>query len=552
MEKIWLKSYPKNVSAEVNLNAHQSLVELFEKSCLKYRSKIAYQSFGTALRFGELDDLSKNFAAYLQKELRLKKGTRVAVMLPNLLQYPVVMYGILRAGMIVVNVNPQYTARELEYQLKDSGVEAIIIFESVAHVLQEVLAVANVKYVIVTQIGDLMPAPKGALYNFMVKYIKRMIPNWQIPSAIRFKNTLEAGANLAFDRVNVKSDDTAFLQYTGGTTGISKGAMLSHGNMNANVEQLCAWIGKDVREGEEVVVTALPLYHIFSLLANCLAFTKLGGNCVLITDPRDMKSFIKLLSQIPFSVFLGVNTLFNALLSQREFAALDFSHLRFCVGGGMAIQSSVAKAWQKVTKRTLIEGYGLTETSPIVSVNLLNLEEYNGSIGLPLPSTDISIRDANGDEVPIGEAGELYVKGPQVMKGYWRQTDETKKVLDDDGWLATGDVAKLDEKGLIYLVDRKKDVIIVSGFNVYPNEVEEVAMQYPGVLEVAAVGKSHNQCGEVVKLFIVTSEGQVRESDLLAHCKKYLTGYKIPKEIEFREQLPKSNVGKILRRELRE
>jgi long-chain acyl-CoA synthetase len=488
----------------------------------------------------------------LQGERGFKRGDRVAIMMPNLLQYPVVLFGVLRAGMTVVNVNPLYTARELEHQLKDSGARGIVILENFAHTLQEVKGCAALDTVITTQIGDLFPVPKRQLVNFVVKHVKKMVPAFELPGSVKLLEALSAGGDYDLEPVTVGHEDIAFLQYTGGTTGVSKGAVLTHGNMCANVLQSSAWLGKGLEPGQETVITALPLYHIFSLTANCMVFMTLGGKNILITNPRDMKDFVKTLSKYHFSVITGVNTLFNGLLHTQGFEQLDFSHLKLALGGGMAVQRAVAEQWKKVTGRPIVEAYGLTETSPAACINPLDLKDYNGSIGLPIPSTDISIRDDDGKELGVGEVGELCFKGPQVMRGYWNQPEETAKVLSKDGWLRTGDVGKVDAKGFVTIVDRKKDMILVSGFNVYPNEVEDVAMMHPGVRECAAVGVPDVHSGEVVKLFVVRKDPNLTAEELIAHCHKYLTGYKVPKHIEFRNELPKSNVGKILRRELRE
>ncbi|MEZ5584966.1 MAG: long-chain-fatty-acid--CoA ligase FadD [Candidatus Competibacteraceae bacterium] len=553
MEKVWLKRYPSGVPAEIDPDQHQSLIEIFEESCKKYSALSAFANLGYAMTFAELDAKSRDFAAYLQKNLGLKKGDRVAIMMPNLLQYPVALFGILRAGLIVVNVNPLYTPRELEHQLNDSGAETIVIIANFAHVLAEVVQKTPIKNIIVTERADLLPFPKSLLVNLVVKYVKKMVPAYTLPGAVKFNAALSAGHRQSLDPVTVNGDDLAFLQYTGGTTGVAKGAMLTHRNMVANVLQTSAYVGTVVDEGKEIVITPLPLYHIFCLTVNCITFMQRGCLNVLITNPRDIPGFVKELQKLgKFTFITGVNTLFNGLINNRDFAKLDFSALKFGVGGGMAVQQAVADKWHSMTGVHLLEGYGLTETSPVVCVNPTDLKEYSGSIGLPVPSTDISLRDDDGNEVPTGEPGELCVKGPQVMLGYWQRPEETAKTMTEDGWLRTGDVATVDEQGFVRIVDRKKDMILVSGFNVYPNEVENVLALHPGVLEVACIGVPDDKSGEAVKVFIVAKPGTtLSEADIHEYCKRELTGYKVPKHVEFREELPKTNVGKILRRELR-
>ncbi len=550
MERIWLKSYPPGVPAEVKVDQYKSVGDLFEKSVKQFAARPAFHNMGKTIGFAELDTLSRNFGAWLQAK-GLGKGARVAIMMPNCLQYPVAMFGTLRAGLTVVNVNPLYTARELEHQLKDSGAEAIVIVENFARTLQEVLARTPVKHVVLTSLGELLGF-KGLIVNFVVRKVKKMVPAYQLPGAIAFKDALAEGAGKELKPFPVGHDDIAFLQYTGGTTGVSKGAMLLHRNILANIEQAAAWLLPGIKGEDAVIITALPLYHIFSLTVNCLLMMKIGGLNVLITNPRDIPAFVKELGKHRYNIITGVNTLFNAFLNNAEFLKLDFSHVKVCVGGGMAVQKAVADKWKEVTGKTLLEGYGLTETSPCASMNPLNLAEYSGSIGLPLPSTEISIRNDSKQEVKQGEAGEICIKGPQVMKGYWQRRDETAQVLGPDGFLYTGDVGVMDEKGFIRIVDRKKDMILVSGFNVYPNEIEQVVAMHPGVLEVAAIGVPDQHSGEVPKLFVVKKDPNLTEADVLEHCKKELTGYKRPKYVEFRAELPKTNVGKILRRALRE
>ncbi|MGH8312187.1 MAG: long-chain-fatty-acid--CoA ligase [Gammaproteobacteria bacterium] len=552
MDKIWLKEYPKGVPAEINPDQYPSLKAMFEESCRQYAALPAYSNLGTTLSYADLDRLSRQFGAYLQKVVGLKKGERVAIMMPNLLQYPVALFGALRSGLVAVNVNPLYTERELEHQLKDSGAHTIVILENFAGTLQAALPQADVQHVVVTAIGDLVPFPKRALVNFVVRKVKKMVPAWHIEGAVPFRTTLAQGAQHALDEVEVTGKDIAFLQYTGGTTGVAKGAMLTHRNMVANVLQASAWLGPHLTQGSEVVITALPLYHIFSLTANCLTFMKIGGHNILITNPRDMPGFVKELSKWKFTAITGVNTLFNGLLHTEGFDKLDFSGVRIALGGGMAVQRAVAAKWKQATRSTLVEAYGLTETSPAACINPLDLKDYNGSIGLPIPSTNLSIRDDDGKELKIGEVGELCFKGPQVMRGYWNRPDETAKVLSTDGWLRTGDVGRVDARGYVYIVDRKKDMILVSGFNVYPNEVEDVIAMHPGVREVAAIGVPDEHSGEVVKLFVVKKDPALTVEALKDWAHKELTGYKRPKYIEFRDELPKSNVGKILRRELRD
>jgi long-chain acyl-CoA synthetase len=551
MDKIWLKSYPPGVPAEIDLNEFHSIGELFDKGAAAYGDRSAYICMGRAISYAELDRLSRDFAAYLQSELKLARGARVALMMPNILQYPVCLFGALRAGYTVVNCNPLYTVRELEHQLKDSGAEAIVIVENFAHVLQGALPHTAVRHVVATQLGDMLGGLKGALVNFVVKRIKKMVPAWNIPDAVPWSKALARGAAAPFTAPVVGHDDIAFLQYTGGTTGVSKGAILTHRNIIANLQQAHAWIKPFLRE-RELIITALPLYHIFSLTANCLTFFKFGATNVLITNPRDIPGFIKELGKHKFTTITGVNTLFNALLNNPDFAKLDFSTLHIALGGGMAVQKAVAEKWKQVTGVPLIEAYGLTETSPAATMNPMDLQDYNGAIGLPISSTEVAIRDDAGTDVALGESGELCIRGPQVMAGYWQRPDETEKVMMTDGFLRTGDIAVMDEKGFVRIVDRKKDMILVSGFNVYPNEVEAVVVMHPGVLEAAAVGVPDERSGEAVKLFVVKKDPKLTAEDLIAHCKENLTGYKVPHQVVFRKDLPKTNVGKILRRALRD
>lgn len=549
---VWLSQYPHGVPAEISLDRYTSLVDIFEQCCRLYAESPAFTNQGRTLNYTEMDKLSWAFAAYLQQVLHLQKGERLAIMLPNLLQYPVVIFGALRAGLTLVNVNPLYTHRELEHQLNDAGVSAVVLSPLSAHTLMEALKTAPVKHIILTQVGDMLPWLKGTIADIYLKYIKKQILPYALPEAISFKQVLKDGDRLTLKPVTLTHKDLAFLQYTGGTTGVAKGAMLSHGNMVANVLQVAAWFEPFVEKGKEVVITALPLYHIFALTVNCLAFIVKGSRNVLITNPRDMKSFIRDLQTFPFSVITGVNTLFNGLLHAPGFKQLDFSHLKICVAGGMAAQKAVAEQWQKTTGAVLIQGYGLTETSPLACVNPLNAKDFSGSIGIPVSSTEIRIQDDAGQPLVIGEIGEVAIRGPQVMQGYWQRPEETAKVLSPDGWLRTGDIGRMDENGYIYLVDRKKDMILVSGFNVYPNEVEEVLAQHPGVLESAVVGVPDEKSGEAVKAFVVRKDPNLTVEALRDFCHENLTNYKVPRKIEFRASLPKSNVGKILRRELRE
>ena len=551
-ERPWLEQYPAGVPAQIDVDEFASVVAVLESAIDNFRDRPAFSSLGKTLTYGEIDELSARFAAYLLGELGLKKGDRVAIMMPNCLQYPIATFGVLRAGMTVVNTNPMYTPRELKHQLADSGTSVILVLDNFAHTVQQVLADTPVKKVITTGLGDMLGFPKGAVVNFVLKHIKKMVPPYSIPGAVRFRDTLEAGSRHALPKVEVTSDDIAFLQYTGGTTGVAKGAMLTHRNLVANMQQAAAWVGTNVTMGEEVIITALPLYHIFALTANGLVFMKFGALNYLITNPRDMPGFVKELKKTRFTAITGVNTLFNGLLNTPGFEDIDFSHLRMTLGGGMAVQRSVAERWKKATGCTLVEAYGLTETSPAACINPMNLAEYNGAIGLPIPSTDACVKDEDGNELAVGEVGELCIRGPQVMKGYWHRPKETAEVLDADGWLHTGDMAKMDEQGFFYIVDRKKDMILVSGFNVYPNEIEDVIAMMPGVLEVAAVGVPDEKSGEAVKVVIVRKDPSLTAEQVLQHARTNLTGYKRPHYVEFRSELPKTNVGKILRRELRD
>jgi long-chain acyl-CoA synthetase len=552
MEKIWLQSYQKGVPAEIDLTEFQSLGELFEKSVSQYRDRVAYINMGAELTYGELDKLSRDFAAYLQSVLKLPQGTRVALMMPNVLQYPICIFGALRAGYVVVNVNPLYTPRELAHQLTDSGAEVIVILENFAVTLEQIVAKTPIKHIVIARLGDMLGFAKGTVVNFVVKYVKKMVPAWTLPRPVNFRAALAKGASGELKSVRVSQEDLAFLQYTGGTTGLSKGAMLLHRNILANLAQAHAWIKPALGTEPQLVVTALPLYHIFALTANCFTFFKIGAGNLLITNPRDIPAFVAELAKYPFTVITGVNTLFNAMLHNDAFCALDFSSLKVTLGGGMAVQRAVAEKWKLVTGKPLIEAYGLTETSPAATINPLDIAAYTGAIGVPISSTEVAIRNDAGVDVPLGERGELCIRGPQVMKGYYNRPDETAKVIMPDGFLLTGDIAVMDQAGFVRIVDRKKDMILVSGFNVYPNEVEDVVALHPGVLEVAAVGVPHDKSGEAVKIFVVRKDPALTAEALIAHCREHLTGYKVPGQVEFRGELPKTNVGKILRRELRD
>ncbi len=552
LERPWLQSYPNGVPAEIDVNEFHSVSAVFDTSVAKFRDRPAYSSFGKVLTYGETDALVEQFAAYLLGELKLKKGDRVALMMPNCLQYPVATFGVLRAGLTVVNVNPLYTARELKHQLVDSGAAVLVVVDNFGDTVQQVIADTQVKQVITTGLGDMLGL-KGVVVNFVLKYIKKMVPNYTLRGAIRFNQALKLGSGHTLPKVELDHDDVAFLQYTGGTTGVAKGAMLTNRNLVANMQQASAWISASgIEMGKEWIITALPLYHIFALTANGLVFMKFGGCNHLITNPRDMKGFVKELKSTRFTAITGVNTLFNGLLNTPGFDEVDFSSLKVTLGGGMAVQRAVAERWKKTTGITLVEAYGLTETSPAACINPLNLAEYNGAIGLPIPSTDACVKDDNGVTLPAGDVGELCIRGPQVMKGYWQRPEETAKAIDAEGWLHTGDMARMDEHGFFYIVDRKKDMILVSGFNVYPNEVEDVIAMMPGVLEVAAVGVPDEKSGEIVKVVIVKKDPNLTAEMVKEHARANLTGYKHPRIVEFRKELPKTNVGKILRRELRQ
>jgi long-chain acyl-CoA synthetase len=547
-----LQQYPKGIPAEINADEYASLKEILERSCSKFAELPAYGNMGVSITYRELDVASRKFGAYLQKVVGLKKGDRVAIMLPNLLQYPVALFGVLRAGLTAVNVNPMYTARELEHQLNDSGATAIVVLENFAHTLQEVMAKTPIKTVITTQIGDLFPWPKGLITNLVVKHVKKMVPQWQIANTVDFRTALRAGQAQALDGVPLNHDDVAFLQYTGGTTGVAKGAVLTHGNLVANVQQMAAWIARDLQDGKEKAILPLPLYHVYALTAN-LVFMKIGADVILITNPRDLPAFIKELRKHKFTVIIGVSTLYNALLSAPGFAQVETRYIKMANAGGMAVQRAVAEKWKQVTGVPLVESYGLTETSPAAISNTLDIEDWTGTIGVPIPSTEAAILDDDGREVAIGEVNEICIRGPQVMKAYWNRPDETAKVFTPNGWLRTGDLGFMDPRGYFKITDRKKDMILVSGFKVFPNEIEDVVAMHAGVLEAAAVATTDPKSGQAVKLFVVRKDPTLTEQALLEHCRKNLTAYKVPKIIVFRDEpLPKSNVGKILRRQLRE
>lgn len=551
MERIWLSEYPAEVPHDVDMDEYSSLRDILVQSCERYPNHRAYSNMGKVLLYCDVDRLSRVFGAYLTREAGLKKGDRLAIMLPNVLQYPVSVFGALRCGIVVVNVNPMYTQRELAHQLNDSGATAIVVLENFAHTLQAVLPNTQVKTVITTRLGDMLSFPRKALVNCAVKF-KKLVPRFSIPGAMPFPRALALGGGQDPVEEELGQEDIAFLQYTGGTTGVSKGAMLSHGNLVANLQQASAWLAPVTRPGDEVLITALPLYHIFALTANCLTYMKLGGENVLITNPRDFAGFAKLLQRTKFSGITGVNTLFNALLNTPGFERCDFRDMRVALGGGMAVQRAVAEKWKEVTGFPLIEAYGLTETSPAACMNPMTNTHYNGSIGVPIPSTWLTIRDDAGAALPVGEVGEICIKGPQVMKGYWNRPEETDKVMIEGEWLRTGDIGRMDEKGYFFVEDRKKDMILVSGFNVYPNEVEDVLVSHPGVREAVAIGLPHPRSGEFVKVFVVRNDDELTQESLIEHCRKNLSAYKVPKQVEFRDSLPKSNVGKILRRVLRE
>ncbi len=552
MEKIWFDNYPPNAEKTIDVTKYESLVEMFEAAVKRHPDMPAYINMGQILTFRKLEERSRAFAAYLQNELRLEKGDRVALMMPNLLQYPIALFGALRAGLVIVNVNPLYTPRELEHQLNDSGAKTIVIVSNFAATLEKVVFNTQVEHVILTRMGDQLSFGKRTLVNFVVKYIKKLVPKYKLPHAVSFREALSIGKQRQYVKPNLESSDLAFLQYTGGTTGVAKGAMLTHANMVANVFQ-AKWVAQPLLKDAKVRVAAIPLpmYHVFALSVNCLLFIELGVTGLLITNPRDIPGFVKELKKQRIVALCGVNTLFNALLNNEHFKEVDFSALRLSVGGGAAIQGAVAKRWFETTGCHIIEGYGMTECSPLIAASRWDSTEHTGSIGVPVPNTDIRIMDDAGNEVPMGERGELWVKGPQVMKGYWNRPEDTAEVLHD-GWMATGDIVEMGQDLNLRIVDRKKDMIIVSGFNVYPNEIEDVVAHNPKVNEVVAVGVPHPVSGEIIKIFVTKKDESLTREELRSYCRQFLTGYKIPKEIEFRDELPKTNVGKILRRVLRD
>ena len=552
MQKPWLKSYPAGIPEEIDINEFSSVADILDSSIAKFSNSPAYTNFGKTISYHDVDVYTAQLGAYLKNELGLEKGDRVAVMMPNLLQNPIAIFAILRAGLVVVNTNPLYTARELKHQLNDSGAKAIIIVENFAHVLQDVIDDTKIEHVITTKMGDLLSPVKGFIINTVVKYVKKMVPAFKLKNTVTFKQALKLGAQHRFQTVPSNHDDIAFLQYTGGTTGVSKGAVLTNKNMVANMLQASAWINDFIGDKQGTIITALPLYHIFSLTANCLTFTRYGWCNYLITNPRDMNGFVKELKATEFHVLTGVNTLFNGLLNHPDFKSIDWSNFAFALGGGMAVQRGVAERWKEVTGTTLIEAYGLTETSPAACMNPMNLKEFNGKIGLPISSTEVAIQDDDWNEVALGEHGEICIRGPQVMQGYWHRPKETSNVLSNDGWLHTGDIGFIDDDGFVQIVDRKKDMILVSGFNVFPNEVEDVIASHPDVVEVGVIGKPDEHSGEVVMAVVVKKDDSLTEEALRDFCRESLTSYKVPKSIVFTDELPKTNVGKILRRELRD
>ncbi len=552
MEKIWLKSYPKNVAQQINPDRFQSVSELFDESVQKFRDRDAFVNMGTAITFEDLNYLSADFASFFQNVAGLKKGDRIGIQMPNLLQYPVVLFGAIRAGLVVVNVNPLYTAREMKHQLNDAGVKAIVIFANSAHLLEQILPETQVETVVVTQVGDMLGFPKSLLINSVVKYVKKMVPAYNLPKAYTFHHALDLGGEKSFRPEKAKAEDIAFLQYTGGTTGVSKGAMLTHRNIISNMLQVREWMRPRLVEGEEIAILALPLYHIFSLTVNALCMMYIGGTNLMITNPRDIPGFIKTLRKTRFTVFPGLNTLFNGLMNHPDFDKVNWKELKVSVAGGMAMQKAVAEKWIKRTQTTIIEGYGLTETAPVASCNPADGSDKIGTIGLPLPSTEFMLMDEDGKESAPGASGEICIRGPQVMKGYWQRPDESALAITKDGWFKSGDIGMVDDQGFFRIVDRKKDMILVSGFNVYPNEIEDVVASHPKVLEVAAVGVPDPNSTEAVKIFVVPRDPSLTVEEILAYCKTNLTGYKLPKHVEFRKELPKTPVGKILRRELRD
>ncbi|MCB0414222.1 MAG: AMP-binding protein [Bdellovibrionales bacterium] len=550
-KKNWLKNYPKGVPETINPERYESVRDLIEESFLKFSNKTSYSCMGKDYTFSEIDEMSKNFASFLQNQFGLVKGDRIAIQMPNILQYPVALFGALRAGLIVVNTNPLYTAREMKHQFNDSGAKAIVILANFAHQLEEIMKETSIENVVITELGDLLGFPKSLVVNNVVKYVKKMVPKYKIKQAFSFDQALKIGADHSFQKQQILPEDLAFLQYTGGTTGVAKGAMLTNRNIIANMLQIAAWLSPNLKERDPVICTPLPLYHVFSLTVNCMAMMYFGAKNLLIPNPRDMAGFIKVLKQEKVHIFTGVNTLYNGLLNQPDFKDIDFSEWQICVAGAMALQSNVSERWEQVTGLRIAEGYGLTETSPVASVNPIDGTARVGFIGLPVPSTSIKLMNQEGQECQPGEPGEIWISGPQVMKGYWQKPEDSNEVLTEDGWFKSGDIAVADDDGYFKIVDRKKDMILVSGFNVYPNEVEDVVATHPDVVEVAAIGVPDEKSGEAVKIFVVSKNKDLTAKQLIQHCREGLTGYKIPKYVEFREDLPKTNVGKILRRELR-
>lgn len=556
MIKNWEERYPQGVEKTIKLDNYQSITQVFNEACIQYKDRPAFsnwiQSFGNTLTFQQVDQESAKFAAFLQNHLKLKPGQRIAIQMPNLLQFPIAMFGAFRAGLIVVNTNPLYTAREMKHQFNDAGVEAIVIAANYASILEEILPETSIKYVVVTELGDFFKFPGNHVLNLALKYVKKMVPKFNIPHQYKFNEALQLGSRYKYSPVEQKQSDIALLQYTGGTTGVSKGAILTHGNVVANMEQITGWIKPKLVPGQEIVITALPMYHIFSLTLNCMTFCRYGAHNILITNPKDIPYFIKVMGKVKFTCMSGVNTLFNALMNHDDFEKLDFSSLKISVAGGMALQGAVAKRWKEKTGTAVIEGYGLTETSPVASCNPVDGTDQVGSIGVPLPMTLMKIIDEDGKDLGLNQEGEIAIKGPQVMQGYWQRPEDTKAVLSADGWFKSGDIAVQQADGFFKIVDRKKDMILVSGFNVYPNEIEGVIAELPKVLEVAAIGKADEHSGEVVKVFIVKKDPSLTVEEVMAHCKANLTGYKQPREVVFVPELPKTNVGKILRRALRD
>lgn len=551
-EKIWLKQYPAGVPSEIDISSYQSIMTVFDNAVKKNRQNPAFSNMGVSVSFEQLDRQVGQFASFLQNELKLKKGDRIALQMPNLLQFPVALFGAMRAGLVIVNTNPLYTAKEMKYQFKDSGAKAIVILANYAHLLQEIIKDTDIESVVVTEIGELFPFPKSLIVNSVVKYVKKMVPEYSLPQAYSFKQALEIGSQRPYTEVKTILDDIAFLQYTGGTTGVSKGAVLTHRNIVSNMTQIVEWMKPLLKPGEETVITALPLYHIFSLTVNCLAFMTFGGHNILVTNPRDIPAFIKILRTTPFTVMTGVNTLYNALMNHEDFDKINFKNVKISVAGAMALQKAVAERWYQKTKTKIFEGYGLTETSPVACCNpIVGGNDMVGTIGVPLPSTEVELWDDNDNPISQGSEGEIVIRGPQVMQGYYNRPDETVKVIKN-GWLKTGDVGVQLDNGFFKIVDRKKDMILVSGFNVYPNEVEDAIASHPKVLEVAAVGVPDTHSGECVKVFVVKKDPSLTDKEVIEHAKKSLTNYKVPKSVEFRTELPKTNVGKILRRALRE